>query len=242
MCDTHSEQINELAKALAAAQGELEPAEKNATAAIGEKGKLSRKYADLTAMIDAVRKVLPKHGLSIAQIVLPTEGVAHVRTMLMHESGQTVSCDRFEDRTTMEVVWCDSVTGKEISRRPMTAEERQHRLELVTPDKPADNGEGRAEVLALPAPPAANARTCLSCRHLSADGTEKAEPCMACAQANGGDTDNWEPRRECKTCAHVTSTVDGFPCGGCSLNPDPGHGGDEDRWTWKDAPKEGMPC
>ena len=55
MCDTHSEQINELAKALAAAQGELEPAEKNATAAIGEKGKLSRKYADLTAMIDAVR-------------------------------------------------------------------------------------------------------------------------------------------------------------------------------------------
>lgn len=29
MCDTHSEQINELAKALAAAQGELEPAEKN---------------------------------------------------------------------------------------------------------------------------------------------------------------------------------------------------------------------
>ena len=31
MCDTHSEQINELAKALAAAQGELEPAEKNAS-------------------------------------------------------------------------------------------------------------------------------------------------------------------------------------------------------------------
>ena len=93
MCDTHSEQINELANALAAAQGELEPAEKNATAAIGEKGKLSRKYADLTAMIDAVRKVLPKHGLSIAQIVLPTEGVAHVRTMLMHESGQWLASE-----------------------------------------------------------------------------------------------------------------------------------------------------
>ena len=79
MCDTHSEQINELAKALAAAQGELEPAEKNSTAAVGKEGKLKRKYADLTAMIDAVRKVLPKHGLSIAQIVLPSEGVAHVR-------------------------------------------------------------------------------------------------------------------------------------------------------------------
>ena len=93
MCETHSEQINELAKALAAAQGELEPAERNATAAIGEKGRFSRKYADLTAMIDAVRKVLPKHGLSIAQIVLPTEGVAHVRTMLMHESGQWLASE-----------------------------------------------------------------------------------------------------------------------------------------------------
>ena len=93
MCDTHSEQINELAKALAAAQGELEPAEKNSTAAVGKEGKLKRKYADLTAMIDAVRKVLPKHGLSIAQIVLPTEGVAHVRTMLMHESGQWLASE-----------------------------------------------------------------------------------------------------------------------------------------------------
>ena len=32
------------------------------------------------------------------------------------------------------------------------------------------------------------------------------------------------------------------PCGGCSLTPAPGPGGEEDRWTWKDAPKEGMPC
>ena len=86
MCDTHSEQINELAKALAAAQGELEPAEKNSTAAVGKEGKLKRKYADLTAMIDAVRKVLPK-------IVLPSEGVAHVRTMLMHESGQWLASE-----------------------------------------------------------------------------------------------------------------------------------------------------
>ena len=44
-------------------------------------------------MIDAVRKVLPKHGLSIAQIVLPSEGVAHVRTMLMHESGQWLASE-----------------------------------------------------------------------------------------------------------------------------------------------------
>ena len=73
MCDTHSEQINELAKALAAAQGEnLNPQKKTPPPPSGSEGKLKRKYADLTAMIDAVRKVLPKHGLSIAQIVLPS--------------------------------------------------------------------------------------------------------------------------------------------------------------------------
>ncbi|MFR3459483.1 MAG: hypothetical protein ACLTTU_14955 [Bilophila wadsworthia] len=55
---------------------------------------------------------------------------------------------------------------------------------------------------------------------------------MACAQANGGDADNWEPRRECETCARH-STVDGF--WRVQPEPDPGHGGDEDRWTWKDA-------
>lgn len=155
---------------------------------------------------------------------------------------ETVSCDRFKDRTTMEVVWCDSVTGKEVSRHPMTAGKRQHRPELVTPDKPVNNDEGRAKVLTLPTPPTASTRTCLSCRHLSADDTGKVEPCMACTQANGDDADSWESRRRCKTRARVTSTVDGSPCGGYSLNPDPGHDSDEGRWTWKDTPKEGIPC
>ena len=146
---------------------------------------------------------------------------------------ETVSYNRFEDRTTMELVWCDAVTGVEVSRRPMTAEERQHRFEIVTPDTD-DSSEERAEVLTLPTPPTANVHNCLSCRYLS-EGSERNEACLTCTQADSGDTDNWEPRRECKTCLHVTSTVDGFPCGGCSRNPDPGHGGDEDSWTWKDA-------
>lgn len=50
-CDPHSEQLNELAKALAAAQGERERAEKNSTAAVGKEGRLKRNYADLMAMI-----------------------------------------------------------------------------------------------------------------------------------------------------------------------------------------------
>ena len=78
MCDTHSEQINELAKALAAAQGELEPAEKNSTAAVGKEGKLKRKYADLTAMIDAARcfrsTASPSRRLSSPRKGLRTSG------------------------------------------------------------------------------------------------------------------------------------------------------------------------
>ena len=110
-------------------------------------------------------------------------------------------------------------------------------MNFVTPDKPADNGEGRAEVLTLPVPPAANARTCLSCRHLSADGTERPSPAWPAHRQTAAMPTTGNRAASAKTCAHVTSTVDGFPAAGCSLNPDPGHGGDEDRWTWKDALK-----
>ena len=75
MCDTHSEQINELAKALAAAQGELEPAEKNSTAAVGKEGKLKRKYADLTAMIDAVRRCFRSTASPARRLSSPRKGL-----------------------------------------------------------------------------------------------------------------------------------------------------------------------
>lgn len=40
-------------------------------------------------MYAAIREVLPKYGLSVAQTMLPRDdGKAHVRTMLMHSSGQ----------------------------------------------------------------------------------------------------------------------------------------------------------
>lgn len=83
MCQTQSDQINEIAKALAAAQAELEPAAKNA-----ENPHLRNRYADLSAVYEAIRKVLPKHGLAVAQVMLPRDdGKAHVRTTLLHESG-----------------------------------------------------------------------------------------------------------------------------------------------------------
>ena len=83
MCEM-SANINELAKALAAAQKELNPAQKNA-----QNPMLRNKYADLQSCIAACREVLPQHGLSYSQIISPADGDRIcVDTLLMHESGQ----------------------------------------------------------------------------------------------------------------------------------------------------------
>ena len=82
--DLQSAEIGEIAAALSVAQAEINPAEKNAT-----NPHLKNKYANISAIYDAVREVLPKHGLCVVQTMLPTDGTrAHVRTTLAHKSGQ----------------------------------------------------------------------------------------------------------------------------------------------------------
>lgn len=84
----HSEQLNELAAALAVAQGQMKPARMNAVNPF-----LKNKYADLGAVMDACRDALATNGLSFVQMAytppLETYGPAvGVETMLMHKSGQ----------------------------------------------------------------------------------------------------------------------------------------------------------
>ena len=82
--DLQSAEIGEIAAALSVAQAEINPAEKNAT-----NPHLKNKYANISAIYDAVREVLPKHGLCVVQTMLPTDCTrAHVRTTLAHKSGQ----------------------------------------------------------------------------------------------------------------------------------------------------------
>lgn len=77
-----SENINELAKALSAAQGELSNA-KCDTKAHGYN------YAKLVQYIEIAKPVLPKHGLSVSQLVdSDANGRVIVSTMLLHSSGQ----------------------------------------------------------------------------------------------------------------------------------------------------------
>jgi len=76
-----SENINELATALAAAQGELEDAEKNKTG-------YGYNYADLAQVLGIIRPVFSKHGLSVIQLPHNKDGGIAVTTRLCHQSGQ----------------------------------------------------------------------------------------------------------------------------------------------------------
>lgn len=75
--------LDKIAPALARAQAEMSNPSKTKTA---NAGKYKYNYAGLAEIIDHVRPVLGKHALVITQLV---DG-AILRTLLMHESGQTL--------------------------------------------------------------------------------------------------------------------------------------------------------
>lgn len=84
-----SENLNELAVALAKAQGEIEAAPKDSV-----NPHFKSKYADLSSLWSACRKPLSKNGLSVSQGFEPS-GSASVRisTRLLHTSGQWIESD-----------------------------------------------------------------------------------------------------------------------------------------------------
>ncbi len=91
-----SETIAELAKALAAAQGEYPQIKKSKTATVRPKDgstPFSYNYADLGTYLPSVENILSKHGLALSQSPeTKIEGTAAVRlslvTRLMHASGE----------------------------------------------------------------------------------------------------------------------------------------------------------
>jgi hypothetical protein len=79
-----SEQINELASALAKAQGEIQNPSKDKV-----NPHFKSRYADIADGLVAVRPVLSKHGLSVVQATdIAEDGSVILRTRLMHASGQ----------------------------------------------------------------------------------------------------------------------------------------------------------
>ena len=83
-----SETINELAAALAAAQGKIENASKDSANPYF----LSR-YADLASIWDAIRGPLSAQGLAVVQPVRVDGSSVTVTTLLAHSSGQWISSD-----------------------------------------------------------------------------------------------------------------------------------------------------
>jgi len=82
-----SDEINELAAALAKAQSEIRGAVKDAN-----NSHFRSDYATLQSVWDACREPLTKHGLSIVQAPGNDEnGNVTVETMLLHSSGQWMS-------------------------------------------------------------------------------------------------------------------------------------------------------
>lgn len=78
----HSETLSKLATALVKAQADIKFATKDANNPF-----FKSKYADLPAVIEAIKPALNKSGISFLQVVVP-EGV---ETMLLHESGEYIS-------------------------------------------------------------------------------------------------------------------------------------------------------
>lgn len=81
-----SESIAELAAAMADAQGEMENATKNAV-----NPHFRSNYADLAEVLNTVRPVLSKYGISITQFPSYGEGLVHVETVIAHKSGEWMS-------------------------------------------------------------------------------------------------------------------------------------------------------
>lgn len=74
-----------LAQAYVAAFAEIEGATK---AAAGQVGQQKYKYADLSAVMDAIKPALTKHGLAFWQLCEPSADGVVVETVLVHMSGE----------------------------------------------------------------------------------------------------------------------------------------------------------
>lgn len=83
-----SENIAELAGALAKAQGQMRGASKDV-----ENLFFKSKYADLASVVEAIREAFASNGLSYVQCIDPSDkNEVRVETILMHSSGQWIAC------------------------------------------------------------------------------------------------------------------------------------------------------
>lgn len=87
MTTTHSPELSEIAKALAAAQAEFSAVPKTANNPF-----FKSSYADLASVVATAGPVLGKHELAVTQLIGVTDdGGDTLTTMLLHSSGQYIA-------------------------------------------------------------------------------------------------------------------------------------------------------
>ena len=143
-----SEQINELAAALAKAQGQMTAANKDST-----NPHFKSLYADLASIWDAIRGPLSTNGLAVVQIPSAGEGYVHIDTTLMHSSGQFI-----DGRLSM----ASGTTPQQIGSAITYA--RRYALSAITGIAPDDDDGNAAQdakpaVRKAPAQPSQGAKT-----------------------------------------------------------------------------------
>lgn len=91
----HSDQIDQIATALAKAQGAIPNPGRNREVTVrSDKGNYKFKYATLDAIVDVVRAPLAANGLAFTQSLGTADGGKMVlTTLLTHASGQWLRCD-----------------------------------------------------------------------------------------------------------------------------------------------------
>ena len=108
-----SESITKLASALCKVQSEIVDATKDKS---GDRGKY--KYADLGQLLNLIRPVITKYGLSVSQFpceAVDSDSVA-VETVLMHESGEWIS-----NKFSMKLHKIVTKDGRDVTNAPQAA-------------------------------------------------------------------------------------------------------------------------
>lgn len=80
-------EIKSLASALVKAQSEMGGAKKGVTNTF-----FKTKYADLSSVAEAISSAAAAHGLGYIQVAHEREHAAAIETIIVHESGETLSC------------------------------------------------------------------------------------------------------------------------------------------------------
>ena len=84
---TDEKNIKQFAKAFIAAQTEMLNASKDSKNPF-----FKSKYADLTSVRGACVPALNKNGIGVLQLVVQVENKQYIKTILLHESGEEMSC------------------------------------------------------------------------------------------------------------------------------------------------------